>query len=76
MDFLMSDPLYLSLWFPSFDAEEMLPHTLAVMRQFPFSTQQPGINYLALHPVSWNERMNLQFSNSAFGPGLRQKRRC
>jgi hypothetical protein len=25
------------------------------MRQFPFSAQQPGISYVALHPVSWNE---------------------
>lgn len=33
----------------------MLPHALAVMRQFPFSAQHPGISYLAVHPVSWNE---------------------
>jgi len=51
----MADPLYLSLWFPSFEADEMLPRALAVMRQFPFSAQRPGITYLALHPVSWNE---------------------
>ncbi len=51
----MSDSLYLSLWFTSFDVEDMLPHMLAVMRQFPFSAQQPGVTYLALHPVSWNE---------------------
>jgi len=25
------------------------------MRQFPFSAQQPGISYVALYPVSWNE---------------------
>ena len=51
----MPDPLYLSLWFPSFDVEDMLPHALAVMRQFPFSSQQPGISYIAVHPVSWDE---------------------
>jgi hypothetical protein len=51
----MADTLHLSLWFSSFDTEDMLPHLLAVMRQFPFSSQQPGITYLALHPVSWNE---------------------
>jgi len=51
----MADPLFLSLWFPDFDAEDMLPRVLAVMRQFPFSAQQPGISYVALHPVSWNE---------------------
>ena len=33
----------------------MLPRALAVMRQFPFSEVEPGITYLALHPVSWNE---------------------
>ena len=51
----MADSLYLSLWFPSFELDEMLPRALAVMRQFPFSAQQPGIGYVALHPVSWNE---------------------
>jgi hypothetical protein len=51
----MPDPLYLSLWFPNFEADDMLPHALSVMRQFPFSVEQPGIQYLAVHPVSWNE---------------------
>jgi hypothetical protein len=51
----VADSLYLSLWFPSFELDEMLPRALAVMRQFPFSARQPGISYVALHPVSWNE---------------------
>ncbi len=51
----MADSLYLSLWFASFELDEMLPRVLAVMRQFPFSAQRPGISYVALHPVSWNE---------------------
>ena len=51
----MADPLFLSLWYRDFDAEDMLPRGLAVMQQFPFSAQQPGISYVALHPVSWNE---------------------
>jgi hypothetical protein len=51
----MPDPLYLSLWFSTFEADDMLPRALAVMRQFPFSEVKPGITYLALHPVSWNE---------------------
>lgn len=51
----MADLLYLSLWFPNFDVEEMLPKALTLMRQFPFSLQQPGITGVALHPVSWNE---------------------
>jgi len=33
----------------------MLPHALSVLAQFPFSTQQPGVTYLAVQPVSWNE---------------------
>jgi len=51
----MADPLYLSLWFPDFEEAEMMPHMLAVLRQFPFSRQRPGITNVALHPVSWNE---------------------
>jgi hypothetical protein len=51
----VADALFLSLWFPNFELDEMLPRALAVMRQFPFSASQPGISYVALHPVSWNE---------------------
>ena len=51
----MADSLFLSLWFPSFELDEMLPRALAVMRQFPFSAERPGVSYVALHPVSWNE---------------------
>ena len=51
----VADSLYLSLWFPSFELDEMLPRALAILRQFPFSTSQPGISYVALHPVSWND---------------------
>jgi hypothetical protein len=63
----MPDPLYLSLWFPSFDVEEMLPRALAVMQQFPFSAMQPGISYVALHPVSWDEATVLE---QRFRPGI------
>lgn len=51
----MPDPLYLSLWFSDFSGPEMLPHAYSVLQQFPFSAQRPGVSYLALHPVSWNE---------------------
>jgi hypothetical protein len=51
----VADALFLSLWFPSFELDEMLPRALAVMRQFPFSDLQPGVSYVAIHPVSWNE---------------------
>jgi hypothetical protein len=63
----MADPLYLSLWFASFDPEEMLPRALAVMQQFPFSAVQPGITYVALQPVSWNEPTILE---KRFRPGI------
>ena len=32
----MADPLYLSLWFPNLELDELLPRTLTVMQQFPF----------------------------------------
>jgi hypothetical protein len=51
----VADALFLSLWFPGFEPDEMMPRALAVMRQFPFSVVQPGISYVAMHPVSWNE---------------------
>src|ERR1700733_12093954 len=63
----MPDPLYLSLWFSSFDVADMLPHALGVMRHFPFSKQQPGITYLAVHPVSWSEPTVLE---QRFRPGV------
>jgi len=65
--YCLADPLYLSLWFPNFEVEDMLPHALAVMRQFDFSVQKPGITYLALHPVSWNEPTILE---RRFDPGI------
>src|SRR4051812_24870893 len=51
----MADPLYLSLWFPSFNERELLPRTLAVMKQFPFSPEHPGIGYTAVHAISFSE---------------------
>jgi len=51
----MSDPLYLSLWFPGFEAEEILPRTVGVLRHFPFSQTEPGVTYVSVQPVSWSE---------------------
>jgi hypothetical protein len=51
----MSDELNLSLWFPSFAQAEMMPRTLSVLRQFPFSQVRPGITAAAAYPLSWNE---------------------
>lgn len=53
----MADQLYLNLWFPSFQTVEMLPRMHSVLRQFPASESQPGIGYVAVHSVSWNEPM-------------------
>lgn len=63
----MADALFLSLWFPSFELDEMLPRALAVIQQFPFSVQQPGISYVAIHPVSWNEPTIFE---QRFRPGI------
>jgi hypothetical protein len=63
----MPDPLYLSVWFSTFEVDDMLPHALSVMRQFSFSVAEPGITYLALHPVSWNEPTILE---RRFRPGV------
>jgi hypothetical protein len=52
---VMADPLHLNLWFPQFDATEILPRLLSVMRAFPYSIEPPGITYLSLHPISWIE---------------------
>jgi len=56
----LSDPVYLSLWFRDFSGPEMLPHAFAVLQQFPFSEQRPGISYFAVHPVSWSEATVLE----------------
>ena len=65
----MADPLYLSLWFPDFSGPAMLPHALAVLQQFPFSPQHPGVTYVAVQPVSWNEASVLERRFSAgIGP--------
>src|SRR5579871_1235858 len=51
----MADRLYLSLWFPSFGEAEMMSRALAVLKQFPFSSTRPGVGYVAVHGISWNE---------------------
>lgn len=56
----MPDPLYLSLWFPDFEGPAMLPPTHAVLKLFPFSEQRPGVTYVAVQPVSWNEATVLE----------------
>jgi hypothetical protein len=63
----MADPLYLSLWFSDFNGPAMVPHINAVLQQFPFSEQRPGITYVAVQPVSWNEASILE---RRFSPGI------
>jgi hypothetical protein len=57
---IVSDPLYLSLWFADFSAPEMFPDAFAVLQQFPFSARRPGVTYFAVHPVSWSEATVLE----------------
>ncbi len=63
----MGDSLYLSLWFPSFDETEILPRTVSVLRQIPFSTAREGITYAAIQPISWSEPTLLE---RRFQPGV------
>ena len=63
----MPDSLYLSLWFPEVSGPEILPHILNVLQQFPFSAQRPGISYIAVQPISWNESTVLE---RRFSPGI------
>jgi len=63
----MADSLYFSLWFTDFERTEMLPHALRVMQQFAPSQAIPGITYVALHPISWNEPTILE---QRYKPGI------
>jgi hypothetical protein len=63
----MADPLYLSIWFPSFSPIEMMPRAASVLRLFPFSLSRPGIEYVSVQPVSWSEPTVLE---RKFRPGL------
>ena len=45
---------------PDSPVGETLPRTFAVLQQFPFSPQRPGISYFAVHSVSWNEATVLE----------------
>lgn len=56
----MADRLYLSIWFPSFREQEMLPRLLSVTKQFPFSAQRNGIGYMAVHSISWDQPIVFQ----------------
>ena len=51
----MADSLYLSLWFPRFQPEDMLARTRCVLEQFPASSQRPGVTHVEAHGIAWNE---------------------
>jgi hypothetical protein len=63
----MADSLYLSLWFPSFDEAQILPRTVSVLRQIPFSAAREGVTYSAIQPVSWSEPTILE---GRYRPGV------
>ena len=63
----MADSLNFSLWFPSFQEEEMLPRAVSVMQQFLYSEVREGITYLSVHPVAWSEPTVLE---RRFDPGI------
>lgn len=63
----MADSLFLSLWFRDTETEDLLPHVLRLMQQFPFSKGAPGISNIAVHPVSWNEATVLE---QRYRPGI------
>ena len=63
----MGDSLYLSLWFPRFDQADILPRTVSVLRQLPFSAARDGVTYAAIQPVSWSEPTILE---RRFRPGV------
>jgi len=63
----MGDSLYLSLWFPRFDQPDILPRTISVLRQLPFSAARDGVTYAAIQPVSWSEPTILE---RRFRPGV------
>jgi hypothetical protein len=63
----MADSLYFSLWFTDFERTEMLPHALRVLQQFTPSQAIPGVTYVALHPISWNEPTILE---QRYKPGI------
>jgi hypothetical protein len=51
----MADSLNLSLWFPGFDADLMLPRLTQVLHFFPFSASRGGVQYASVQPVNWSE---------------------
>ena len=51
----MADRLYLSIWVPSFQTQEIMPRLLSVLKQFPFSTKRSGVGYMGVRSISWDQ---------------------
>ncbi|MCI0352264.1 MAG: hypothetical protein L0Z53_22830 [Acidobacteriales bacterium] len=58
----MADSLYLNIWFPTFNETEMMARLLCVVKQFPASAERPGIGYVGVHSVGWDEPLVFQES--------------
>src|ERR1700743_4021904 len=56
----MADRLYLNIWFPSFHEQEILPRLLSVIKQFPFSAERNGMQYMAVRSIAWEEPIIFQ----------------
>jgi hypothetical protein len=63
----MADTLNLSLWFPGFDPELMLPRLVEVLQHFPFSESRSGVQYASVQPVDWAEPSLFE---EGFSPGV------
>lgn len=51
----MSDRVFLSLWFSSFNDQTMLAYWKKALDEFPVSLLLPGIRSLGIHPIDWAE---------------------
>ena len=51
----MSDPIHLSLWFPTQTGTQILPRLLQALHFFPYSSDTPAIHALGVLPVNWSE---------------------
>jgi hypothetical protein len=69
----MADTLNLSLWFPGFEPEMMLPRMEQVLRLFPCSEQRNGVNYISVQPVNWAEPSLMERD---FTPGATPEEAC
>jgi hypothetical protein len=58
----MAEQVYLSLWLRDFSEQNMLGYWAAALELFPHSTLAPGLQALAVFPLTWSEAPVLQHS--------------